>query len=211
FRLCTARSIRPSRSARWISLVKSPCPPISPSGPDFTSPCVVMWTISTSIPSDASRAATWSACQRASGLPRVPSRNRGRSAICSGFWQGRESKAGGRSLPLVRSLGCSARGVHAFGLIDLSGRAEEDLGGIGESFAQRRMRMDRLADVAHFAAHFDRQDCLSDQLASTGADDAATKHALGFGLDEPLRKPFGTPQRLGTAASRPRINGHFVR
>ena len=46
-RLWTATSQRPSRSARWISLVNRPTPPDWPNGVVVTSPVVVIFTNST--------------------------------------------------------------------------------------------------------------------------------------------------------------------
>ena len=66
----------PASIARWISFVNTPGAPMSATGPSCcTSPAVAISTISTVCPSSRSRAATQSACQRASLLARVPSRN----------------------------------------------------------------------------------------------------------------------------------------
>ena len=80
-RLCTATSMRPSASASWISLAKSPLPPISARRLSCTlSPDVAMMC-SSSAPSSASAGmaaratlAKCRACQSASGEPRVPMR-----------------------------------------------------------------------------------------------------------------------------------------
>ena len=76
-RLWTAKSMRPSSIASSSSLMKSPLPPISMSGRSSTrSPSVLMTTRSMVSPGCAASSSSvmWSACQSASGLPRVPSR-----------------------------------------------------------------------------------------------------------------------------------------
>ena len=77
FKLCTARSIRSSRSACSISFVNSPLSPIADRGESRTlSPVVLM--ISTEISNVGSFSrnadATQRACHRARSLPRLPMR-----------------------------------------------------------------------------------------------------------------------------------------
>ena len=75
-RLCTARSMSPASSVSSISLTQTPLPPSSITGPVcLRSPSVTMICCSTTRGRGARRrssAAMWSACQRASALPRVP-------------------------------------------------------------------------------------------------------------------------------------------
>ena len=72
FRLCTARSARPSASAVSSSLTNSPLPPTLESDRSkIWSPCVVIGNKSTVCPSACSCALTCSACQSAKRLSRV--------------------------------------------------------------------------------------------------------------------------------------------
>ena len=63
--------------------------------------------------------------------------------------------------------------------IDFGRRAEINLAGKGQGFAERRVGVDRVGDVADRAAHFDRDDGFGDQLAGADADDAAAEDAVG--------------------------------
>lgn len=55
----------------------------------------------------------------------------------------------------------------------------EDFGRHANGFAERRVRMDGLADIGRLAAHLDGQADLADQVSGMGADDAAA--------DDPVR------------------------
>src|SRR5438093_3063344 len=64
--------------------------------------------------------------------------------------------------------------------------AFEDLGRHADRFAERRMRVDGLADVSRLAAHLDREADLADQVAGVGADDAAADDAVGGFVEQQL-------------------------
>src|SRR5690554_991651 len=68
-----------------------------------------------------------------------------------------------------------------------------------DGFAQRRMRMDGLADVRRVGAHFDREADLADQIAGMRADNGAADDALRFLVEQQLGHPFVAP--VGDCAS----------
>src|SRR5438132_705760 len=53
----------------------------------------------------------------------------------------------------------------AFRLVDLSRGAEEGVRRVHHRFAKCRMRMNRLGDIRHFAAHLDRERGLGNKLS----------------------------------------------
>ena len=88
FRLCTAKSMRPSASASWISLANRPLPPMSARRRSCTASPVVRMACSsnTSMPRSTgqnvvSRSRKARVCTSASGEPRVPTRS-GSCARC---------------------------------------------------------------------------------------------------------------------------------
>ena len=64
--------------------------------------------------------------------------------------------------------------------------AFEDFGGHADRLAQRRVRMDGLAYVRGFAAHFDCQAHFADQVARMGADNPAADHAMRCFVEDQL-------------------------
>src|SRR5690606_29626682 len=74
------------------------------------------------------------------------------------------------------------------GAVDFGGIAQLGFGAEADRFAERRVRVDRLGEIAGGAAHFDGEDCFGDQLAGAGADDAAAEDALGRRVDDQLRQ-----------------------
>src|SRR6478735_11689208 len=79
-----------------------------------------------------------------------------------------------------------------------------DLGGHAHRLAQRRMRMDRRADVARLAAHFDRKRDLADEIARMHADDAAADDAMRGFVEHELGEAFGAVDADRAAARGPR-------
>ena len=87
--------------------------------------------------------------------------------------------------------------------------AVRDLGGHADRFAQRRMRVDRLADVHRVRAHLDGQRDLADHVAGVRADDAAAEDlavAVGLGgiVEQQLREAFVAAVGDRPARGRPR-------
>ena len=66
----------------------------------------------------------------------------------------------------------------------------EDLGGHADRFTQRRMRVDRLADVGGLAAHLDGEADLADQVSGARADDAAADDAVRGLVEDQLGETF---------------------
>ena len=83
------------------------------------------------------------------------------------------------SQPLQRLTGGSVRAG-----------AVGDLRRHADALAQRRMRMDGLADVHLVGAHLDRQRDLADHVAGVGADDAAADDAVGLRVEQQLGEAF---------------------
>src|SRR5664279_5720730 len=80
----------------------------------------------------------------------------------------------------------------------------ERFGSEADRFAQRRVRMDRLADVDRVGAHLDRQRDLADHVAGVRADDAAADDGVGRLVEEQLGEAFVAAVGDGTARRRPR-------
>ncbi len=100
--LWTAMSARPSRTALCTSLANTPLPPSSQIGTSSRrSPTVSTITSSTVTAGSAARrrAAMWSACQRASGLPRVAARTVGTEGATGAERCRRPARRTGRAAP----------------------------------------------------------------------------------------------------------------
>ena len=82
---------------------------------------------------------------------------------------------------------------HALGFlrdVQVGQRAFERFGRQPHRFRQRRVRMNRQADIGRVRAHLDRQRDLRDQLARVRADDAAAEHAMRLGIEQQLGEAF---------------------
>ena len=87
--------------------------------------------------------------------------------------------------------------------------AVRDLGGHADRLAQRRVRMDRLADVHRVGAHLDGQRDLADHVAGVRADDAAAEDLavavrLGRVIEQQLGEALVAAVGDGAARGRPR-------
>ena len=80
--------------------------------------------------------------------------------------------------------------------------ALERLGGEPDRFGERRVRMDRAADVDRVRAHLDRERDLADQIARVRADDAAADDPVRRFVEQELREAFVAA--VGDRASRRR-------
>ena len=69
---------------------------------------------------------------------------------------------------------------------------------------ERRMRMDRLADVDRIAAHLDREAHFADQVAGVRADDAAADAAMRRFVEQQLGEAFVAAVGDRAARRRPR-------
>ena len=106
-------------------------------------------------------------------------------------WEAREFLSS--SAPLRRHVGAGA---------------VRDLGRHADALAQRRVRMDRLADVDRVGAHLDRQRDLADQVAGMRADDAAADDAVASAAsNSSLVKPSSRPLAMARPEARPREHG----
>ena len=65
--------------------------------------------------------------------------------------------------------------------------ALEHFGREANGFAERRMRVDRLADIDGVGAHFDRERDFADQIAGVRADDAAADDPVRCVVEQELR------------------------
>ena len=74
------------------------------------------------------------------------------------------------------------------------------LGSHADAFAQRRVRVDGLADIHAVGTHFDRQRDLADHVTGMRADDATTHDAMRFGIEQQLGETFVTT--VGNGATR---------
>ena len=77
------------------------------------------------------------------------------------------------------------------------------LGGHADAFAQRRVRVDGLADVHVVRPHLDGQRDLANHVAGMGADNAATEDAMCLGVEQQLGEAFVTPVGNGAARGGP--------
>src|SRR3954447_12682082 len=80
----------------------------------------------------------------------------------------------------------------------------EHLGCHADGFAERRMRMNGLADVRRLAAHLDRKADFADQVACMRADDAAADDTMARRIEQQLGEPFVATVCDGPAGGRPR-------
>ena len=97
-----------------------------------------------------------------------------------------------------------ARGLFLFRDVEIGDRPGENFGGHADGLGQRRMRVDRLADVFGIAAHFDRQRDFGDQVARVRPDDAAADDPLRLLVEDQLGDAFIASERKRAAAGRPR-------
>lgn len=82
-----------------------------------------------------------------------------------------------------------------------------DFRGHADALAERRVRVDRLADIDRVAAHFDGQRDFADHVAGRRADDGATDDAVRLRVEHQLGEavvgtvgdgaPGGGPRELG--------------
>ena len=77
--------------------------------------------------------------------------------------------------------------------VDFDRRTEEHFTGVHQSFAQRRMRVNRFGQVSHFASHLDRQDGFGDQLAGPGPTMPQPRTRLLSGSTIHLVRPSTRP------------------
>src|SRR6185369_13893519 len=97
------------------------------------------------------------------------------SCVIAGLGRGSsmQSRENRSFLPRRRQIG-----AHAF----------EELGAQSDRFGERRMRMDRAADVGCIGAHLDRERDLADQVAGMRADDAAADDPVRRVVEQELRE-----------------------
>jgi len=69
---------------------------------------------------------------------------------------------------------------------------------------ERRMRMNRLADIDGVGAHLDRQCEFADQVAGVRADDTAADDPVGVAVEEQFGEPFVPSVRDGAPRCAPR-------
>ena len=92
------------------------------------------------------------------------------------------------------------RPARALGHVQVGDRALGHLGGEADRLRQRRVGVDREADVLGVGAHLEREHGLGDQLAGVDADDAGAEHAPRLGVEQQLRRAL----RRGRATARGR-------
>ncbi len=84
----------------------------------------------------------------------------------------------------------TGQGTTSYFFLRTGGRSVQtpfvQFGGHPDRLAERRVRVDRLADVLGVRAHLDGQADLADQVARIQADDAAADHAMGFLVEDQL-------------------------
>src|SRR5690606_8312479 len=80
-------------------------------------------------------------------------------------------------------------GPSALRNVQIRHRSRGDLRGERDRLGQRRVRMDREADILRVAPHLDRERGLCDQVAGIRADDAGADHAMRLALEEEHRHP----------------------
>ena len=88
-------------------------------------------------------------------------------------------------------------------------RAVKRLRRFHECLRERRMRMDRVGDVACGGAHLDRQYAFADQLAGARADDTDTEDPFGLGFDDQFGQAIGAVERQRSARGAPQELGDF--
>ena len=76
--------------------------------------------------------------------------------------------------------------------IHVRGLADESFSGLHDRFAERRMRMDAVGEVAGDGGGLDGEHSFGDQLTRANSDDANAENAFGFVFDDQLREPFGS-------------------
>ena len=152
--------------------------------------------------------------------------------LCHGWWIGAKSARGSCDGGSVVAPSRSARGTYqenagarptrsresrattnlraSFGLVDLRGGAEEDLAGVHEGFAERRVRVNRVGQVG-----------TSQPISMASTASAINSPAPGptmpqpktrsSGIDQPLGQALDPAQCLGPAAGAPGIHGRLKR
>src|SRR6185503_17517114 len=97
--------------------------------------------------------------------------------------------------------------LFSFWPIDFGRASQVHFRSEAERFAQCRVRMDRVGDIASRAAHFDGDHRFGNELARAGADDTTTEHTVRCRIDDPTRQTVGSAVCDRPTAGLPGVNG----